>query len=165
MHSMKDVCTLPALAAHAARYGIELTLPVPEVTVLRFVVDHVQRRSTDGEFAGNFHPLWTRPWWPLASKPRSAHGPWPLRSPWLSWRPCWPPATTVWKEFGIAPCSASGSLVAAAEWLMAQPQPDDREQARSLFASIIDDAQHWSRHAWSRNATWLERTKVALKGY
>lgn len=38
-----------------------------------------------------------------------------LRSPWLSWRPCWPPATTVWKEFGIAPCSASGSLVAAAD--------------------------------------------------
>ena len=39
-----------------------------------------------------------------------------------------------------------------AEWLMAQPQPDDREQARSLFASIIDDAQHWSRHARSHNA-------------
>ncbi len=36
-----------------------------------------------------------------------------------------------------------------AEWLMAQPQPDDREQARILFASIIDDAQHWSRHARS----------------
>ena len=52
-----------------------------------------------------------------------------------------------------------------AEWLMAQPQPDDREQARSLFASIIDDAQHWSRHARSHNAAWLERTKVALKGY
>ncbi len=52
-----------------------------------------------------------------------------------------------------------------AEWLMAQPQPDDREQARSLFASIIDDAQHWSRHARSHNATWLERTKAALKGY
>lgn len=36
---------------HAARYGIELTLPVPEATVLQFVVDHVQRRSTDGELA------------------------------------------------------------------------------------------------------------------
>ena len=34
-----------------------------------------------------------------------------------------------------------------------------------LFASIIDDAQHWSRHARSHNAAWLERTKVALKGY
>ncbi|MBH1634933.1 tetratricopeptide repeat protein [Stenotrophomonas maltophilia] len=52
-----------------------------------------------------------------------------------------------------------------AEWLMAQPQPDDREQARSLFASIIDDAQHWSRHARSHNAAWLERTRAALKGY
>ncbi|WP_248150353.1 tetratricopeptide repeat protein [Stenotrophomonas indicatrix] len=52
-----------------------------------------------------------------------------------------------------------------AEWLMAQPQLADREQARSLFASIIDDAQHWSRHARSHNAAWLERTKVALKGY
>lgn len=51
-----------------------------------------------------------------------------------------------------------------AEWLMAQPQADDREQARSLFASIIDDAQHWSRHARSHNAAWLERTKAALKG-
>jgi len=36
---------------HAARYGIELALPVPEATVLQFVVDHVQRRSTDGELA------------------------------------------------------------------------------------------------------------------
>ncbi|CAM0118360.1 hypothetical protein SMG44B_10065 [Stenotrophomonas maltophilia] len=52
-----------------------------------------------------------------------------------------------------------------AEWLMAQSQPDDREQARSLFASIIDDARHWSRHARSHNAAWLERTKVALMGY
>jgi len=38
-----------------------------------------------------------------------------------------------------------------AEWLMAQPQPDD--------------AQHWSRHARSHNAAWLERTKAALKGH
>lgn len=52
-----------------------------------------------------------------------------------------------------------------AEWLMTQPKPADREQARSLFASIIDDAQHWSRHARSHNAAWLERTKAALKGY
>lgn len=36
---------------HAARYGIELALPVPEAIVLQFVVDHVQRRSTDGELA------------------------------------------------------------------------------------------------------------------
>lgn len=30
---------------HAARYGIELTLPVAEAAVLQFVVDHVVRRS------------------------------------------------------------------------------------------------------------------------
>lgn len=52
-----------------------------------------------------------------------------------------------------------------AEWLMAQPQPADREPARSLFASIIDDAKHWSRFARSHNAAWLERTKVAMKGF
>ena len=34
---------------HAARYGIELTLPVPEAAVLQFVVDHVVRRSAEGE--------------------------------------------------------------------------------------------------------------------
>ena len=33
----------------AARYGRELTLPVPEAAVLQFVVDHVQRRSADGD--------------------------------------------------------------------------------------------------------------------
>lgn len=51
-----------------------------------------------------------------------------------------------------------------AEWLMAQPQPADREKARSLFASITDDARHWSRHARSHNAAWLERSKAAMKG-
>lgn len=35
---------------HAARYGIELGLPVPETTVLPFVFDNVRRRSTGGEF-------------------------------------------------------------------------------------------------------------------
>lgn len=34
---------------HAARYGVELALPVSESVVLQFVVDHVQRRSADGE--------------------------------------------------------------------------------------------------------------------
>ena len=33
---------------HAARYGVELALPVSEAAVLQFVVDHLQRRSTDG---------------------------------------------------------------------------------------------------------------------
>ncbi|WP_032974789.1 site-specific integrase [Stenotrophomonas sp. RIT309] len=41
---------------HAARYGIELALPVPEATVLQFVVDHVQRRSADGELAWELPP-------------------------------------------------------------------------------------------------------------
>lgn len=36
---------------HTARYGIHLTLPVPESTVLQFVVDHVVRRATDGDLA------------------------------------------------------------------------------------------------------------------
>jgi integrase len=36
---------------HAARYGLELMLPVPEATVLQFVVDHVVRRSAEGELA------------------------------------------------------------------------------------------------------------------
>ena len=36
---------------HAARYGIELALPVSEAVVLQFVVDHVVRRAVDGELA------------------------------------------------------------------------------------------------------------------
>ena len=36
---------------HAARYGIEMTLPVPEAAVLKLVVDHVVRRNADGELA------------------------------------------------------------------------------------------------------------------
>jgi hypothetical protein len=36
---------------HASRYGIELALPVPEATVLQFVVDHVVRRLAEGELA------------------------------------------------------------------------------------------------------------------
>ncbi|VFR84709.1 phage integrase family protein [plant metagenome] len=41
---------------HAARYGVELTLPVAEATVLQFVVDHVQRRSAEGELAWELPP-------------------------------------------------------------------------------------------------------------
>jgi hypothetical protein len=41
---------------HAARYGIELTLPVPEATVLQFVVDHVVRRSAEGELVWELPP-------------------------------------------------------------------------------------------------------------
>ena len=41
---------------HAARYGIELTLPVPEAAVLQFVVDHVVRRSVEGEMTWELPP-------------------------------------------------------------------------------------------------------------
>ena len=41
---------------HAARYGIELTLPVPEAAVLQFVVDHVVRRSAEGELTWELPP-------------------------------------------------------------------------------------------------------------
>ncbi len=41
---------------HAARYGIDLTLPVPEAVVLQFVVDHVIRRNSDGERAWELPP-------------------------------------------------------------------------------------------------------------
>jgi integrase len=41
---------------HAARYGVEFSLPVPEATVLQFVVDHVVRRSADGELAWELPP-------------------------------------------------------------------------------------------------------------
>lgn len=52
-----------------------------------------------------------------------------------------------------------------AEWLMAQPQPADRDQARSLFDSILDDAKHWSRHARSRTSLRLEQIRVAMQGH
>lgn len=42
---------------HAARYGIELTLPVPEAAVLQFVVDHVVRRSAEGELTWELPPV------------------------------------------------------------------------------------------------------------
>jgi len=41
---------------HAARYGVELTLPVAEAAVLQFVVDHVVRRNADGELAWELPP-------------------------------------------------------------------------------------------------------------
>ncbi|KLD77069.1 site-specific integrase [Xanthomonas hyacinthi] len=42
---------------HAARYGIEMALPVPEATVLQFVVDHVVRRSAEGELTWELPPV------------------------------------------------------------------------------------------------------------
>ncbi len=50
-----------------------------------------------------------------------------------------------------------------AEWLLSQPDAADIEKSRSLFASILDDAQHWSRHARSHNAPWLDRTKAKMR--
>lgn len=41
---------------HMARYGIELTLPVPEAAVLQFVIDHVVRRNADGDLAWELPP-------------------------------------------------------------------------------------------------------------
>jgi len=51
-----------------------------------------------------------------------------------------------------------------AELLMAQPQPANRKQVRRAFASIIDEATHWSRCVLSHNGVWLERAKTAMKG-
>lgn len=41
---------------HQARYGLELTLPVPEAAVLQFVVDHVVRRNSEGDLAWELPP-------------------------------------------------------------------------------------------------------------
>ncbi|WP_448121529.1 site-specific integrase [Xanthomonas arboricola] len=61
---------------HAARYGIELALPVPEATVLQFVVDHVQRRSTDGELAWELPPMVDQTL--VAAGLKAKLGPWTL---------------------------------------------------------------------------------------
>lgn len=50
-----------------------------------------------------------------------------------------------------------------AEWLLIQPDVADRERSHSLFASILDDARHWSRHARIHNALWLDRSKARMK--
>lgn len=50
------------------------------------------------------------------------------------------------------------------DWLLAQADAGDQEQARGLFASIVEDARHWSRFARDHNAVWLERAKVVMKG-
>ncbi|MCW0452530.1 site-specific integrase [Xanthomonas sacchari] len=64
---------------HAARYGIELALPVPEATVLQFefVVDHVQRRSTDGELAWELPPIVDQALL-VAAGLKAKPGPWTL---------------------------------------------------------------------------------------
>jgi integrase len=61
---------------HAARYGVEFTLPVPEATVLQFVVDHVVRRSAEGELAWELPPAVDRTL--VAAGFKAKLGPWTL---------------------------------------------------------------------------------------
>ena len=61
---------------HAARYGIELTLPVPEAAVLQFVVDHVVRRNADGELAWELPPAVDQAL--VAAGLKAKPGPWTL---------------------------------------------------------------------------------------
>jgi len=61
---------------HAARYGIELALPVPEATVLQFVVDHVVRRSAEGELAWELPPAIDQAL--VAAGLKAKPGPWTL---------------------------------------------------------------------------------------
>ena len=61
---------------HAARYGIELTLPVPEATVLQFVVDHVMRRSAEGELVWELPPTVDQTL--VAAGLKAKLGPWTL---------------------------------------------------------------------------------------
>ena len=49
-----------------------------------------------------------------------------------------------------------------ADWLTHQPDPADRERARSLYADIVHDARHWPRHAREHNREWLQRAQAAL---
>lgn len=50
------------------------------------------------------------------------------------------------------------------EWLLAQADADDQQQARGLFAGIVEDSKRWSSFARSHNAVWLERAKSVVKG-
>ena len=61
---------------HVARYGMELTLPVPEAVVLQFVVDHVVRRNADGELTWELPPAVDQAL--VASGLKAKPGPWTL---------------------------------------------------------------------------------------
>ena len=63
---------------HVARYGVELTLPVPETVVLQFVVDHVVRRNADGELVWELPPEVDQAL--VASHLKAKLGPWTLSS-------------------------------------------------------------------------------------
>jgi integrase len=61
---------------HAARYGIDMTLPVAEATVLQFVVDHVMRRSADGGLTWELPPTVDQAL--VAAGLKAKLGPWTL---------------------------------------------------------------------------------------
>lgn len=61
---------------HLARYGVELTLPVPEAVVLQFVVDHVVRRNAEGDLAWELPPHVDAML--VSSGLKSKPGPWTL---------------------------------------------------------------------------------------
>lgn len=63
---------------YAARYGLELTLPVPEAVVLQFVVDHVVRRSAEGDLAWELPPAVDSAL--VAAGLKAKRGPWTLAS-------------------------------------------------------------------------------------
>lgn len=63
---------------YAARYGLELTLPVPEAVVLQFVVDHVVRRSAEGDLAWELPPAVDAAL--VAAGLKAKPGPWTLAS-------------------------------------------------------------------------------------
>jgi hypothetical protein len=49
-----------------------------------------------------------------------------------------------------------------ADWLAAQPDAADRQRADSLYAEIVHDAKHWTRHAREHNREWLQRAQAGL---
>src|SRR5690242_18610907 len=75
---------------HAARYGIELALPVPEATVLHHVVDHVVQRSAEGELAWELPPAVDQAL--VAAGLKAKPGPW-TRPPCATGSPCCRPRT------------------------------------------------------------------------
>ena len=61
---------------HAARYGVAFSLPVSEAAVLQFVVDHVVRRSAEGELAWELPPAVDRTL--VGAGLKAKLGPWTL---------------------------------------------------------------------------------------
>jgi integrase len=61
---------------HAARYGVDLMLPVPDAVVLQFVVDHVVRRNADGELTWELPPAVDQAL--VAAGLKAKPGPWTL---------------------------------------------------------------------------------------